>query len=101
MEDTSKNNITCADKLKEMYPRNTHRVSVFKYEIGCSFGGIMRSGKCFAVSGQFSYKFGKNEVILEEGENALLPGGEYEFKVLGKKDVELVMVWKLPKEFSS
>lgn len=79
-------------------PAYQFRISPSKYPPATSFGGAMRSGKCFVISGACEFTCGDTSVALHAGEFAELPEGEYGFKVLGDRAVELVMVWRLPEE---
>ena len=58
----------------------------------------MQPGWCYVLRGCCSYTF-DHRVELRESQFADLPGGNYEFEVIGDAPTDLVLVWELPAEF--
>jgi quercetin dioxygenase-like cupin family protein len=80
-------------------PGERFRVSPGRYDPGESFPEAARAGRRYVLAGSCSFTKGGEVWELRAGEFADLPGGQFEFRVLGDSPVELVSVWELPPEF--
>ncbi len=84
------------ETLRASYsPPNKFRVSRFRYPAGTTINGSMRAGKCFALSGSFTYIYDNCKVTLNSGEWTALPAGRYRLSVAEDCDAELVLVWEI------
>jgi hypothetical protein len=77
-------------------PNYRHRFSVHKYPSGAVFAGRQRASTCYMLSGSCEFAFGERSINLGAGNFAVLPAGDYTFRVVDQSDVTLLCVWALP-----
>jgi hypothetical protein len=88
------------EAIRELHvPPSHYRISPNRYEAGVAFPGTTRAGRLYVLSGACSKMVGKWEVALRAGMFADFPAGNFEFKVLGEQQVQLVNVWLIPEQY--
>lgn len=83
------------DILRSRFNPKEFRVSRSLYPPHDRFPGVMTSGTCYVLQGACRYTFGDSSVLLRAGEFCQLPGGDYEFEVVGPSAAEEVLVWDM------
>jgi hypothetical protein len=88
------------EAIRELHvPPSHYRVSLNRYEAGLTIPGTSRAGRLYILSGACSEKVGQWEVELQAGMFADFPAGNYEFKVVGEQQIQLVNVWLIPEQY--
>jgi hypothetical protein len=57
------------------------------------------AGRLYVLAGKCSLAVGGWSVEIEAGNYADFPEGDFQFRVLGPQDVELVHVWEIPEGY--
>ena len=90
----------CLESIRALHqPPERFRISLRQYPVGVSFSGVSRAAHHYLLSGCCSFTVGSVTWKLEAGDIGLIPGGDFDFQVLGNDPVEFVSVWQLPPEF--
>jgi hypothetical protein len=78
-------------------PPEAYRISRSEYPAGTSFQGTMRPGLIYVLRGACSIDC-QGKVTANAGECVAVPGGDYEFAVIGPDGADIVEVWLIPYE---
>ncbi len=81
-------------------PAGKYRVSVDQYSPGENFGGGMRAGTCYVLTGHCQMEFGTQVAQLAAGDVAEFPEGSFRVVVGREAGCVAVFVWELPAEFA-
>lgn len=81
--------------LRERFHPGAFRVSRSLYAPHDRFPGVMSRGTCYVLHGACRYTFAGEAVTVRAGEFCELPGGDYEFEVVGAAGAEEVLVWDM------
>jgi hypothetical protein len=81
-------------------PLRNYRVSWGKYPPGTMFFGSGEAAQSFVLAGCCTITY-SDRISIVAGDFVACPAGQFELKVDGHEDLEIVKVWKLPEEFQN